>query len=89
MAKNEVLKENIKKDEKRIDNEYEAIEERQFPCPEHLEPSCEICYYNDEEMTELGQHTQKTHTNAASDVQNNFEETPSTESTHDISIESL
>ena len=87
VAKNEVLKEQITNDENRVDKEYKTFEEKQYPCSDHLEPACEICYYDDEQMAEHGQNTQNDP--LAPSVENDSEPSPSDETIHDVSIESV
>merc|ERR1712002_238339 len=87
VAKNEVLKEQITNDENRVDKEYTTFEENQYPCSDHLEPACEICYYDDEQMAEHGQNTQNDP--LAPSVENDSEPSPSDETIHDVSIGSV
>ena len=38
-------------EENKIDSEYEELDNRYFPCENHQEPDCEICFYPKDTIT--------------------------------------
>ena len=75
VAKNEAIKNKINDEEIRIGSGSINYDDRYYPCQDHQENDCEICYYPTEDMTELGQQTQQHATSVEKDSQsNNFDD---------------